>query len=382
MYGRDYPFDELFPTSKFITTLASPSPAEDGSERLARKRPRLADSQSSSQSDLRIAPSTNAVHDEDYYFADGSCIIRVEDTLFHVHRSILSHDSSSFSTLFTLPQGHQKCEGSTDEDPIILTGDTFTPTLGRTILNAFFDAQKDVLKLLNIATTANKYAFKSLETWACDAVLECVSCKQFSFDESNLDRFVQLRTTIRLAQICQHRHLLKRSVGILERSLETSPTCLALALSLADEFVPPIPSLTGSAYFAALLRGPAFWDAPEMRVSESQRQCMLKGYYTLTREWAHLSAHPPESKHGASCGSSDREQCAAIWNLFWLGQVARKDMQELDLADVGGRLRMILKEIDKHNLIFGMTKECKIGIKKSLTERIKAFQTNLVDYFL
>ncbi|KAH8109236.1 hypothetical protein DFH11DRAFT_1813500 [Phellopilus nigrolimitatus] len=373
-----------------MSTLALASPTEDGSERLARKRPRLADSQSSSQSDLKIAPSTNAVHDEDYYFPDGSCIIRVEDTLFHVHRSILSRDSSSFSTLFTLPQGHQKCGGSTDEDPIILTGDTvhrFKDFLWAMYAmphdtKRILDAQNDVLKLLNIATIANKYAFKSLETWACDALLECVSYKQFSFDESNLDRFVQLRTTIRLAQICQHRRLLKRSVGILERSLETSPTCLALALSLADEFVPPIPSLTGSAYFAALLRGPAFWDAPEMRVSESQRQCMLKGYYTLTREWARLSAHPPECKHGASCGSSDREQCAAIWNLFWLGQVARKDMQELDLADVGGRLRMILKEIDKHNLIFGMTKECKIGIKKSLTERIKAFQTNLVDYFL
>jgi len=40
-----------------------------------------------------------------------------------VHRTILSKDSSSFSIMFTLPQGNLEAEGRSDDRPIILTGD-------------------------------------------------------------------------------------------------------------------------------------------------------------------------------------------------------------------------------------------------------------------
>lgn len=80
--------------------------------------------------------------DEHFYLCDGSCILRVgnilfnvghprifsedhsNDNLIQVHRSILSRDSSSFATLFTLPQGDSPEEGTSDERPIVLQGDT------------------------------------------------------------------------------------------------------------------------------------------------------------------------------------------------------------------------------------------------------------------
>ncbi|KAJ8080258.1 hypothetical protein PM082_017088 [Marasmius tenuissimus] len=61
--------------------------------------------------------------DPTYYFEDGSCVLLVEDTLFNVHRTILSKDHSSFSTMFTLPQGGAEAEGRSDDNPIVLTGD-------------------------------------------------------------------------------------------------------------------------------------------------------------------------------------------------------------------------------------------------------------------
>ena len=81
--------------------------------------------------------------DEEFYMEDGSCVLLVGDILFNVcdqisfmiyletefcfyevHRSVLSKDSSSFKTMFSLPQGGLVTEGQSDEKPIILAGDT------------------------------------------------------------------------------------------------------------------------------------------------------------------------------------------------------------------------------------------------------------------
>lgn len=82
------------------------------------------------------------VRDKDYYLSDGSCIILVENTLFNVssfsdhlsvaqshavsqvHRTTLSKDSSSFSSMFSLPRGDKTVEGLSDDNPVILVGDT------------------------------------------------------------------------------------------------------------------------------------------------------------------------------------------------------------------------------------------------------------------
>ena len=85
--------------------------------------------------------SSEIVRDEDYYLSDGSCIILVENTLFNVrsfndhssskshpvsqvHRTTLSKDSSSFSSMFSLPRGDKPAEGQSDDNPVILVGDT------------------------------------------------------------------------------------------------------------------------------------------------------------------------------------------------------------------------------------------------------------------
>jgi hypothetical protein len=48
----------------------------------------------------------------------------LEKRMPQVHRTILSKDSAFFSTMFTLPQNTIMEEGSSDANPIVLTGDT------------------------------------------------------------------------------------------------------------------------------------------------------------------------------------------------------------------------------------------------------------------
>ncbi|KAH8104992.1 hypothetical protein DFH11DRAFT_1733518 [Phellopilus nigrolimitatus] len=374
-----------------MTTLASPLPAEDGSERLARKRPRLADSQSSSQSDLKIAPSTNAVHDEDYYFADGSCIIRVEDTLFNVHRSILSRDFSSFSTLFTLSQD-QKSERSADDNPVVLSGDTvseFRNFLWSMYampleLKYLFDVRIDVPRLLDVAKIANKYAFKSLETWACDTILECVKRKPTMFNESKPELLVQLTYVTRLAQLCQHSALLNWSISIMQRSLKTSPACLVLALALADELTPPVPALTGAAYFAALLRGPAFWDAPTTCLSATQRLRILSGHYAITHAHASRWVNAPVFAHSSVCANWKVANCELNWELLWKGLAVSENVVKLDPVNISGRLRVIMGAIGKSREKkekLAMYLDCEEEARKCLAASIEAFHVDLADYF-
>ncbi|THH03353.1 hypothetical protein EW145_g6326 [Phellinidium pouzarii] len=357
-----------------------------------RKRPRLikaekqADHADVNSQVQDTAPATDsdlsdAKRDRTYYFSDGSCVIWVEDTLFNVHRSILSRDSSSFSTLFMLPQGELRTEGGSDDNPVILKGDTandFRNFLWAMYampheLKALFDTQSDVAKLLDIANVANKYSFKSLETWACDALQQCVARRPFPLSDSNPVHRAQLTRIIQLAQLCQHERLLQTIVSAMRNLLTTYPTFLTLALSLADELAPPIPSLTGAAYFSALLRGPAFWDAPDMHLTIHQRLRILTGYHRLTSDWEMIRANAPEFTHAPSCVAWNHTQCTASWNAFWKEQVASDNVTKLSVADVGGRLKEIVSAID-HWGPWGQTSvmhhECKKEVKRGISAKI------------
>ena len=87
-------------------------------------------------------PRCKGVRDKDYYMEDGSCVLRIENTLFNVsiqsspslgpflkamrkvHRTLLSRDSSLFSDMFSLPQPSKDVDGRSDDFPLVLSGDT------------------------------------------------------------------------------------------------------------------------------------------------------------------------------------------------------------------------------------------------------------------
>ncbi|KAI5118243.1 hypothetical protein M0805_007492 [Coniferiporia weirii] len=292
----------------------------------------------------------NAVRDEDYYFPDGSCIVLVENILFNVHRSILSRDSSSFSTLFTLPQGEQIVpDGTTDENPIVLYGDTAREF--RHFLWALYSmphelkdlhrSRSNIPKLVDIVHVSVKYSFKSLETWACDILKACIARRPFPLREANTTERAQLIDIMRLAQLCQHKRLLDGLVSSFQELLTSSPGYNELALLLVDELEPPALKLTGAAYFSALLRGPEFWDTPEMCAAPHRRLRILNGYYHLTSLWEIFCKNPPRYTHSSACLQWSYSQCEARWHASWKEHIASDEVMSLNPADVVGRLKAI-----------------------------------------
>ncbi|KAJ7486190.1 hypothetical protein B0H11DRAFT_2412319 [Mycena galericulata] len=223
------------------------------------------------------------IHDDTYYLEDGSCIILVQNTLFNVHRTILSKDHSSFSAMFTLPQGDNEIEGRSDDNPIVLTGDT-VPEFRHFLwalyalppeLRVIHSSEADLTQLMNIARIANKYSFKSLETWSLDAIQEYVDRKpspiltsipppnSYTFSPNSpstsmqtpggstpIESTAQLTRLIRLAQMCNHEKLLSTMIGLLRQLMSSSLQYAYLAMTLADEL--DLRALRGAAYLEVM----------------------------------------------------------------------------------------------------------------------------------
>jgi len=64
-------------------------------------------------------------HDK-YYFEDGDVVFLVADSLFRVHKRVLTRsESSTFTGMFSVPlSSGTEAEGQSDENPIVLSGDS------------------------------------------------------------------------------------------------------------------------------------------------------------------------------------------------------------------------------------------------------------------
>ncbi len=201
----------------------------------------------------------------------------------------------------------------------------------------------EVVKLVNIAKIAHKYCFKSLESWSCEAILNYVSRQPSPFNNTSNQEWIPM--IIRLAHLCHQDRLLETSIQLMKQFIARSEVFLLIAMNLADEL--GITSLRGTAYFEALNRGHQFWmDCAD--VSQAQRICLLYGYYRLSKEWERIRTVPPRFEHANSCGVTwHSNQCMTSWNDFWKKNTTSDVLMNLSLADVGGRLRLIVKELDR-----------------------------------
>jgi len=59
-------------------------------------------------------------HHPEFYFQDGTYILRVENTLYKLYHGILVAKSKIFVDLFDIGSHEQTAEGTIDEDPIVL----------------------------------------------------------------------------------------------------------------------------------------------------------------------------------------------------------------------------------------------------------------------
>ncbi|KAL0574941.1 hypothetical protein V5O48_007015 [Marasmius crinis-equi] len=365
--------------------------------------------------------------DPTYYFEDGSCVLLVQDTLFNVHRTILSKDNSSFSTMFTLPQGSTEAEGRSDDNPIVLTGDR--PSEFRNFLWALYSlppdlcvvysSSADLNLLIDIARISNKYSFKSLETWSLDAVQGYVDRKPspllnglsnsptlpFSGAETSLvsdpphvpgiENTTQLTRLFQLAQLCGHEQLLATMISLLRQLMGKSLQYAYLAITLADDL--DLRALRGAAYLEVMQKstvvrrgGSTLAIANEgdldedgrLVISPAQQLRLLTGYWHLTRTWERLRGAPPHFVHASSCGATWHQHgCTQSWVEFWKDKTKGDAVLGLGLADVIGRLKQVQKDYDRWGSATYMHHDCRVAARRSIIELIRHVEDKLPDYF-
>ncbi|ETW81502.1 hypothetical protein HETIRDRAFT_238605, partial [Heterobasidion irregulare TC 32-1] len=362
--------------------------------------------------------------DDEFYMSDGSCIILVENTLFNVHRTILSKDSSSFGTMFTLPQGDNMAEGMSDGNPIILSGDSAQAF--KNFLWALYALPHELIhiqstsgnlpRLIDIARIANKYTFKSLETWALDVIVGQVSRKtipptpysillassshpqsQSQLTITQITDSEQVITLVRLAQLCGHERLLSAMVDSLRKMVTISPENAYIAMTLADEL--DLRALRGSAYmevmkFKCVISKRDSLDStdvvPEgqmdsqgrLVISANQQLRLLTGYYRLTQHWEALRSEPPTLEHAATCGATwNQHSCTQSWQEFWRDKTRSDAILKLDLADVLGRLKVVLQEFDKWGTATFMHHDCRMLARRVIHDKLKGVQDRLPEFF-
>ncbi|KAK7681595.1 hypothetical protein QCA50_015328 [Cerrena zonata] len=382
-------------------------------------------SQESVTHSTAVHPSATPVRDDTYYFEDGSFVLQVENTLFNVHRTILSKDSSIFSSMFQLPQGENAVDGMSDDQPLILSGDNVSEfkhflwalyALPHELMS-IHTPQADVVRLVDIARVSYKYHFKSLEAWALDAINDHVNRKDsalFTFPSPSPSGFAisrgtfqanstQLSQLIRLAQLCDHERLLSTMITLLKRMMSQGIEYAHLAMTLADEL--DLRTLRGVAYLEVMQKAAvvvrrdkgkgvlnedgegADTDIVDSEgrliVSAEQQLRLLTGYYRLTQAWEKLRTCPIPFDHAASCGATWHQHgCTQSWLEFWKEKTKGETVIVLALSDFLGRLKVIAKEFDRWGSATYMHHDCRLIARKVIQEKIRQVEETLPDFFV
>lgn len=131
--------------------------------------------------------------DQDYYFEDGSIILRVGDILFKVQGSLLKAHSEVFKDMFAMPLGtgnDKPIEGSCDEHPVVIPG--VEPSQFRNLMKMFYCPPSDKLFIglhvceknktkvwenfqfyLDVARLSHRFGISNMEQWA-NSQLKCL----------------------------------------------------------------------------------------------------------------------------------------------------------------------------------------------------------------
>ncbi|KAJ8508221.1 hypothetical protein ONZ45_g9495 [Pleurotus djamor] len=416
-------------TPSAAASLMPVSPSASGSSATSTQTSDLARDEDIDNVSAMLRTSTTSLsltemkRDPTYYMDDGSCVLLIEDTLFNVHRSMLARDNSSFVAMFSLPQGDNMAEGASDTNPIVLVGET--PEEFRHFLWALYalphelrvvnSPSADLNQLIAIARVANKYSFKSLETWALDAIQEYVNRKPSPIINSspsvylflplgsnapnslpttpNAETTSQLTRLIRLAQMCTHEKLLNTMVSLLKQLMSSSVQYAYLAMTLADEL--DLRELKGPAYLEVMHKAmlvskipvelpakPNHDDADSLVLNPSQQLRLLSGYYRLSRLWEGLRHTPPAFDHAPACGATWHQHgCTQSWLEFWKEKTRGDAVLAIGLADILGRMRQVQKEFDRWGSATYMHHDCRNSARKSIQELIKGVEDALPEYF-
>ncbi|TFK52351.1 hypothetical protein OE88DRAFT_1698157 [Heliocybe sulcata] len=365
--------------------------AEDGWDNLGPARKRQRTDHLEDTKELVITDRETLVRDDKYYRADGDCIIKVENTLFKIHRFLLARDSSAFQNMFSFPTNDKEVvEGSSDEYPVPLIGDTaekFRVLLSVMYalpleLQAYNSTTAAIDSLMTIAEMTNKYHFTTMETWAVDALHNVLSGAygkpQTDLATCNSTTLARLLET---AILCNHTGLRSLIVSKWANRILLRDIGPALAIVVADRHA--LRSLQGIAYYVQLMEVGS--DPQKLRadttLNRDQRARLLSGHWSLVKLWDRLRISAPAFQRSDGC-TFHSHGCSKVWEDQWLEAGKNEKTLAYSSADVLGRLRCMKENLMMNGeIVLRLTPQCRKAAVESLWRTIKEVEDGLADHF-
>jgi len=240
------------------------------------------------------------------------------------------------------------------------------------------------LQLFHLARITHKYQFRSIETWALNALTKCYTrpIPAPSFDEADVPTLLQITE---LAALCEQRELLDSAITRWKRLLGEGKD-IALALSVSERL--NLRGLLGLSYYSMMLKGRDYWESDHL-LTRSQRIRLLSGHYNLSRLWERLPNEPPMLTHSTRCTGGSTVRCNQAWGALWKSILDMgKQVLLLQYADVPGKMMLaesLIKalvggEIPTQGILDGIP-WCKENALVVTSSKVKEIQDSLAEYF-
>ncbi|KZV85935.1 hypothetical protein EXIGLDRAFT_753045 [Exidia glandulosa HHB12029] len=254
--------------------------------------------------------------DDKFYRTDGNLVLRAENTLFRVHRSVLTEMSSVIADTLQLPQPEHSSdkEGESDARPVKLPGDTAQQF--RSLMWALYSRPDEVKKyletsdlesrccrLLDLVAITHKYDCPDLMNWALDLASGC--CKTIDKPSTNLVTALIHMYRLGLLGFVDWAEPAVRRGSLADVSL--------IRLASASTWT----SIESFAYYRIVCRGPSCWSALGVNSSENLR--LLRGYVNLSETWTLIAGRVPPIEHvcGGSPGVHATGPCPTACITVW-----------------------------------------------------------------
>ncbi|KAJ7109553.1 hypothetical protein C8R43DRAFT_1139659 [Mycena crocata] len=300
---------------------------------------------------------TPITRDPLFYKESGDCILQVENYLFKIHRyHLLRGDASVFSDMFLLPSGDRPSQGSSDTDPIVLSGDTAErvhaflsiayaeplefqvsetgperlPTL---IHCAHFALKYNITPLLMAALKAITYVIDpkpALDPKLYMLLLELAKlCGAVNVDNTYTTYKYKLEFAVEWAwitQLCVMGEFkeLSEVMDVGERyglRLLLAYSCFYYSEKMDQG---PDPKATGII--------PPFRDHPWLKPAHRLR--ILSGAWSLQRAWDNFASTPPAFPPGHVCSRPNHEAaCVKHWETIWRQAVSSPEVLGHPIGD-------------------------------------------------
>ncbi|KAH9936137.1 uncharacterized protein B0H18DRAFT_972424 [Fomitopsis serialis] len=386
------------------------------------------------KNETRVVP----MHDEKYYDESADCVIRVEDSLFRVHRFLLARDSSVFQDMFSLPTGEANedaaQEGFSDDEPIHLFGETAEAF--RIFLSVLYALPEE----LHAYRTACSDISLSLPEHRLVGVSALYSVTSGEFGPpthlmGDLTRAstAALTRILEVAMRCGHRRLIDFVVESWSNRILSKELAPRAAMRLADRW--DLDGLRGVAYYVQLMEmgkdfegrirmgtnsastqtqecsptpaivparqdsdGAAVVPAPTADailpseppgedetapLTSTQLKRLLSGFYALVTLWDHLRLNPPAFPRPDGC-TYHMHGCVATFRTVWCEAARSEKTARYGSADVVGRLRSVEDQLRASTdmacaLSPGCKREALAAVRKCVKEVQEGLSARFVD---